>query len=515
MDGVAVVTAATLIASFNQHADLPLTLTAEEQDDVFTTVRLLSAKLLNQQARLRALDAYYAGNQPISFISREVREQVGSRLTSLVINWPRIIVDSVQRRCYVEGFRVGDGGQADEDLWRIWQANDLDEWSQLGEGDSLVHGRSFLSVWGNDDDPETPRIATESAHEMVVGYKAGTRDVAAALKRWADGKSQEATLYQPTRIVRLRSNSRSGGSNIKWEVIEVLDNPLGAVPVVPLVNRPRLMDLDGESELADVIPLADAVNKLATDMMVASEYHASKRRYATGIEIPTGDGPRERLQAEVKKWWDEATQGKTWLAGPGVNFGEFTEATLDNFVNAIGMLTGQIAAIAGLPPHYLGVNTQNPASADAIRSAESTLVERAKEKHRIWGGAFERVMRFAIAARDGKTYANVSRELGGMETIWRDPETPTVASAADAAVKLLETGVYDIEFAQERVGLSPTQRQEIAERRLASAATAATAEVEARMALARRLQTEDGLSQNASLAAVGYVRAAATNAAGV
>ena len=43
-------------------------------------------------------------------------------------------------------------------------------------------------------------------------------------------------------------------------------------------------------------------------------------------------------------------KGKTWLAGEGVSFGQFSEANLDNFVSAIQLLTAQIAAVAGLPP---------------------------------------------------------------------------------------------------------------------------------------------------------------------
>jgi hypothetical protein len=141
-----------------------------------------------------------------------------------------------------------------------------------------------------------------------------------------------------------------------WELREEpFSHDLGEVPVVPFVNRPRIAHPLGESELADVIPLADAVNKLATDMMVTSEFSASKRRWATGLEIPRNP-EKERFQAEVKQAWDEATKGKTWLAGPGVTFGEFTEASLTNFVSAIELLTEHIAALSGLPPHYLGAD---------------------------------------------------------------------------------------------------------------------------------------------------------------
>ncbi len=482
-------------------------------DDPFLErIAVLSAKIDKADTKMHVLDHYYEGTQPLSFLAPEVEAQVGDRLASMVINWPRVIVDSVQRRCTVEGFRLGAGGAVDAALWGLWNASDMTMWSGMNQVDTLVHGRSFLSVWA--DDAGQPSISVESAHQVAVEYDPGSFRVAAALKRFQDGDRHRAFLYLPGEVRRYSAPSPVMGvvGVTRWEFEDSLPNPLDVVPIVPLANRPRVLNLDGESELTDVIPLADAVNKIATDMLVTSEFHAGPRRWATGIQIPAGPD-RERMQAEVSAYWDNAVKGKTWLAGEGVSFGQFAEANLANFTDAIGMLTGQIAAIAGLPPHYLGVSTQNPASADAIRSAEATLNERAREKHASWGASYKRVMQMALAVRDGRTFAEIAAETATLETVWRDPETRTKAQDADAAVKLHGAGIIDDVQAQESVGLSPMQRQAIADRRETAANTAATADVSARLALARRLETEDGLSKNAALAAVGLLQAAGLNSA--
>lgn len=485
--------------------------TVTSPDPRLSVLAGLLEQLDGTQSRLALFDRYYDGKQPLNFLAPEIRAQVGARLTSLVINWPRVIADSVQRRTYVEGFRVGDSGGIDGELARLWQENDLDEGSQLAQLDALVHGSAYLMVWGNARDPLTPRITVESAHQVTVSRDPGDlRRLSSAVKKWTDGTFDYATLYLPDEVVRFRRKAAEFGGVSPWQVDgESLPNPLGAVPVVPLVNKPRTLKLGGESELTDVIPLADAVNKLATDMMVASEFHAAPRRYATGIQIPTGP-ERERLQAEVAAYWDQATKGKTWLAGEGVNFGQFSEASLDNFVSAISLLTAQIAAVAGLPPHFLGINTDNPASADAIRAAEATLVERAQAKQRTWGGAYEQAMRLAVAARDGIRLDEVPGELRSMETVWRDAATPTPAQSMDAAVKGVQAGIYDEVAAQESIGLSPQQRDAIADRRSTATATAATATVRAQVNLANELQAQ-GLTKNASLAAAGLLQAAALN----
>lgn len=473
----------------------------------------LVQKLDRENLEYNRVDRYYTGDQPLTFMAPEVYAQVGDRLAPLVINWPETIVDSVNRRVREEGFRLGQGATADDELWRIWTANELDEESSLGNADALVHGKAFLSVWGNPDDEQTPTIAYESAHQVTCEYDAGGRSVRAAIKRWQDGPDTYLNLYLPTQVRKYIARRNNGITSSRWELREApLDNPLGAVPIVPMVNRGRLLNREGRSELASVAPIADGINKLATDMMVTSEFHGSPRRYATGIQIPSGPD-KERLQAEVAKYWDEATKGKTWLAGQGVNFGQFPEASLDGFVSALRFLTSALAAIGGLPPEDLGLPTTNPASAEARRAAETTLILRAKEKWSPFGGARTRAMRLALAARDGVPVRDLDPQYKRMQVAWADPATPAIAQAMDAAVKGLEVGIYDTEAAQQAVGMSPVERAAIKARQQQQADMAATSDVRARMALARDLVATDGLTLNAAMAAVGLLQAAATNSA--
>lgn len=467
-------------------------------------------KRLDTQARtMKVLDDYYTGNQPLSFLHPDIQATTRMRLTNLAINWPRIIVGSIEERLDVEGFRLGTNEVADLEMWRIWQANDCDEWSQLGHVDAMVHGRAFVSVWSNPDDDLTPRIAFESGMQVQASYKAGTREIDAVLKVWRDDGVQHAWLYLPNRIEHYAADARPGASTAAIDYRSDgpdIANPLGRPPFVALVNRPRLMDLTGESELADVLPMADAVNKLATDMMVSSEYHAMPRRYITGMEIPRDGAMRTRMDAEVKGALTDAFPGKPWIGGKDVKFGQFPEASLMNFINAIKMLTTQIAAIAGLPPHYLGLSGDNPASADAIRSAESSLIKKAERKQRAFGGSYEQVMRMVMEIRDG----TADPAMTDLETIWRDPSTPTPAQKADAAVKLTrgDAPIITRRQAREDLGYSQEQieRMDAEEDRMVG--LAATADVRGKVRLAKELMVQDGISQAAAYAAVGLLASA-------
>jgi len=460
-------------------------------------------------------DRYYSGDQPLAFLAPEVQAQVGNRLAPMVINWPETIVDSVNRRVKAEGFLLGQGGSADDELWRIWTANGMHEDAPLGQVDALVHKLAFISVWGNDDDPETPQMSFESSHQVAVEYEPGTGDrvVRAALKRWQDDDRTYATLYLPDRVIRYVSKSSLLGVGSAYEVDQILDNPLGAVPIVPMPNRGRLLNRDGRSELASVAPLADGINKLATDLMVTSEFFVAPRRWMTGVAIPTDPAVKARFEEEMRQKQEEAAKSKVWVGSAGVQYGQFPEATLEGFVSGIKLLTSALASIGGLPPDDLGLNQVNPASAEARRASETVLVLRAEEKQLAFGRAYTRAMRLAVAAREGVPLRALPTEFARMSVDWRDPATQAIAQEMDAAVKGVESGVYDREAAQARVGMGPAERLAMKARAAEAAAEATTADVRARMDLARELVRTDGLTLNAAMAAVGLLAAAAANSA--
>lgn len=532
--------------------------TSMPTDPDLERVFVLSRQLESANVEYDRMDRYYTGDQPMTYFAPEIRAQLGSSTADLVINWPETIVDSVNRRLRVEGFTVGEGGETDDELWRIWTANDLEEESPLGISDALVHGLSFLSVWGNDDDPATPSITYESAHQVTVDYEPGNRTVRSGLKRWQDGDTTYATLYLPDRIVRFAARGSTTGVPGRYEVDQELPNPLGAVPIVPVVNRGRLLNRAGRSELKSVAPIADSINELANGMMTTGRFYITPRRYVTGMQVSPDPAQRERMRAEMEAFWERAEASKFLVAGDGAQFGQFPEADLAGFVSGIHLLTAALAAIGGLPPDDLGLNTTNPASAEARRAAETTLILRAKEKWRPFGGAKTRAMRLAIAARDGVPVRAIPQEYSRMAVSWADPATPAIAQAMDAAVKGVEAGIYDAEAAQISVGMSAVERSALKQRAaeadvqqttnfqkvglpalveagivspawaaeqvgaptegLSTVATptgAASPAADPRRAveLARELQERDGLSRTAALAAAGLTQAARADSA--
>lgn len=400
---------------------------------------------------LAELDAHYEGKQPLTYMHPEILREVGDRIKPVVLFWPQLAVDSIEERLDPRGFRLPGEDEADKDMWRVWQANDFDEESQLGRVDALVMRRSYIAVGTNADDADTPLVTVESPLETYAYRDPRTRGTMAALKRTHEAPSvvrvpeRYATLYLPNATIWY--DHAEGG----WREQGRDDHNLGEVPLVPMVNRSRTADRYGQSELDAIIPLSDAANKIATDMMLAAERVALPLRgfFSVGpddLEDSEGNNLTavQTIMSQILTIPDETGTAKHF---------EFTPANLSNFHETLNQLAKMVASMAGLPPHALGFTTDNPASADAIRSAESRLVKRAERKQIVFEGSYEKAMRLVRRFQSG----DWDPRLRQLETIWRDASTPTVAQTADAAVKKYTAEIVPLRQTREDLGYTEGQ----------------------------------------------------------
>jgi hypothetical protein len=423
-------------------------------------VTKLDTELTERQSSVDTFESYYRGDHPLAFASPKFRSAFGNLLREFSDNFCPIIVDSVEERLNIDGFRLGSAGQeADADAWRIWQANALDLESQLAHREALVAGSGYVTVWAGDD-PTTPLITVESAAQVIVGYAPGNRrQRLAAWKRWLDDDGYlYGTLYLPDQILKYRSASKSDGSMTPGQKTRWVErpgdpgmsNPLGVVPVVELRNNPRILG-PAESELARVIGLQNAINKLCMDLLVASEFVAYPQRFVTGLELSLDDNgnPIEPFKPGIDRLLvSESADTK---------FGSFQAADLGNYTRSIETLVQHIASQSRIPFHYFLLNGGQAPSGESIRSAEAGLVAKVKRKQRGYGESWEEVIRLAFRVMGDDARANAF----DAETIWADPETRTEAEHVDAVTKMASLGV-PTEVIWERLGFSP---QEIARMR--------------------------------------------------
>jgi Phage portal protein, SPP1 Gp6-like len=314
-------------------------------------------------------------------------------------------------------------------------------------------------------------VTVESAKQVAVQVDPGTRQIVAAVKRWETTTTTEAVWYGPDKILRYRAN-QTGALTTGFNVVGELDNPLGVVPIVRLQNSDRLLDEYGCSEIDDLKPLVDALNKSLADMMATSEYVGRPRRWATGVELAeepvldvNGD-PVVELGEPVMREVNPIPEGNRAMISENdsAKFGQLDAADLAGYEASVRVLLGQIMAVSTLPAHYVGMFTDNPASADALRAAEASLTARAEARHATFGRAWEQVGRLIVAVRDGVDPAGVD-----VRVQWADAATRSVAQEADAVTKLFAAGLLPASFALKRLGYSDDEVAEIRTARRAEA----------------------------------------------
>lgn len=409
----------------------------------------LLQRLDEPAARYHELNLYYRGEQPLAFLSPEAKVALGQRFGRMATNIPKLAVTALAERLRVTGF-TGDAAA----IWSDWLRYDLDQLSGVAHREALLLGDSYVIVWA--DTFGRPKVTVESANQVVVQRDPGTRQITAAAKRWTTEATTEAMLYTPDAITHYRANT-TGATTVGYTVVETISNPLGVTPVVGLQNSDRILDGYGSSEIDDLKPLVDALNKLLVDLMTTSEFTGRPRRWATGIEVteePVLDDNGVPVLVDdepVMRPVSPIPEGSRALLAESeqAKFGQLEAATLTGYETAVNVVLSQIMACSTLPGHYLGVLHDNPSSADALRAAEASLTARAEARQATFGRAWEQVAKLMVAVSTGRDPQQV-----GARVQWADAATRSVAQQADAVTKLYAAGLLPASYALSKLGYS-------------------------------------------------------------
>ncbi|MFD8577389.1 phage portal protein [Streptomyces virginiae] len=444
---------------------LPLVSLSEDEQRIITALR---SDLLSQRFKLELLDAYFNGEQLVRDLGISIPPQLKTLHT--VIGWPRIGVEALEQRLDLEAFRWADGADS-ADLQEIADANDLFDEASLAHLDALTYGREYVTV-GSPDASDAPSIITfESPMDMTLAWDARLRMPLAALRecqdKWDYGLSPEerlVSLYLPNQTVQAVE------TNSGWVVLDRDEHNLGMVPVLRMANRQRTADRIGRSEITpEVMSITDAACRRLMGIEVAAEFFGAPQRYILGAS----ESAFQDAEGNAKSAWDTYIGRVLALErdedGNVPTVGAFTAHDPSGQTKIIDLYARIMATQLGLPPHMLGYTSDNPASADAIRSSEGMLVKKAERRIRRFSATYRDMMRLALWVRDGEPPEKSRR----IETVWRNPATPTIAAQTDAAVKMVQAGILPAEgdVVLEMAGLTEDQRARVAtERRRARGA---------------------------------------------
>lgn len=392
----------------------------------------------------------YRGVQPLRYVADEVEGD----LKDFSVNLCRLAVTAVAERMKVRTIEATVRGEdVSAEVERRWDKLGMDQRLQSAIVDALAVGSAYLIVWV--DRAGKPTITVESAEHMITRHDPITGEVDGAVKRWFEKDHQGVVVdehviyYGPDNVVALTRDPAG-----ELELRQVIDNPLGVVPVIPLINYDRMSDHHGHSVVDDLGPLVDALSKILADMLTASEHVARPKRWASGVALEedaagfTADEIEyaDELDETVKNPFDDAN--RMWLTeSVEAKFGQLPGADLGGYKTAVDVIMQQIMAVSALPAHMVGITSANPSSADAIRAAEASLTARAESRARILTMAIEQAIAILTALDRAAPVADCEARVK-----WGSFATRSQAAEADAVTKLHSLGIVTTDEARRIVG---------------------------------------------------------------
>ena len=112
-----------------------------------------------------------------------------------------------------------------------------------------------------------------------------------------------------------------------------------------------------------------------------------------------------------------------------------------------------VSSVTGIPPSMLGIATDNPTSAEAMRVAKDRLIARAESRQSMFGDALEDVARLQLEMQ-----GMVPDGIETLELQWRDAAYSSASARTASMLQAHAQGVIGAETARDGLRLTPEQK---------------------------------------------------------
>ncbi len=329
--------------------------------DLQTAVAALTAK----KPRYDLYYRYYDGQQPLVYSSEKLREIFSGLDARFTENWCGVVVDSVLDRMELRDVTVPNDDATTELLRTLREQTGLVDDEYSVHEDVAITGEAFVLVWPN----EAGGIDAyhNDARLCHAEYDAANpRRMAWAAKWWPEPDGVRLTMYYPDRFeYYVTKRGYKPGETPDAKAFEpygeepVAQNEYGVIPMFHFRSNRR----GPKSQLANVLPVQDMLNKTLPDMMVVGEFAAFPQRYVisqAGIA---------NLQNNPNAIWDLVASDKD--AQPTTP-GQFQAASMDGYLAMINRFSLTMGIISNTPKHHFYAQGGDP-SGEALIAMEAPL----------------------------------------------------------------------------------------------------------------------------------------------
>lgn len=445
--------------------------------EALTTANSLYERLLGRRPSFNKAVKYFKGDQPLNFATIEWKKANASIYADFSDNWTASVVNAENERLAHTGVRLAEDTSKKDaaKLWDAWLRNEMEMQSSQGFLHTLTVSRSFILVWGNENDEEVVTWETGTSAEIQYDWE-NPRLRRAAIKTWLDEKNEYLTLYTPANVwkyKRERPTTRNerdsqadqakpdAASSGGWLPREIgnevwpLPNPMGVVPMIEIQNRPILGD-DPLSEIPGTMSMQDFINLMWAYLGLSADYASMEARVVLGQgppEMPILDDKGQPTGRTKKVDLAELREKRiAYFQGKETRIDSWKPADLKAFLDVIDQCVGHIAAQTRTPPTYLVTKTgMSNVNADGLKASEIPIVNKVAEFWVCVKPVLREFYRLVALARGDKELAEAAR---GAVIEVRNAEIRSEAQMADMLLKKKSIG-YPLEYLMELDGVDP------------------------------------------------------------
>ena len=378
---------------------------------------------------------YYEGKIPLREVNLGIALPKGMEGLEIGCSWGAKCVDVLAARSMFDGF-VGENGETVSELDTLVQDNRLIPEYAKATRDELKYGATFATLSADDEvgakirfhSPRTSAALWDGARGRIASGFA-VIDAAPDNERKENWSPRILNLYTDDAIWVLERRGRMWTAT--WYV-----HRMGRPLMQPMVWNATSDKPFGRSRIKEPVRrLIQGYVRTIANASIGLEFATSPQKYLLGVTDDQYDAVvNDKFRQYVGSILASTSNPDT---GEKPTFGQLQQGTLSPHVEMLKLLSAQFGAATGLPVTDTGVvNDANPTSADAIGAQTQTLVGMAQELNSANGAALKTIALMAQAIALDTTPEELGEDRTQIYAHFRNPAMPSVASTADAAVKI-------------------------------------------------------------------------------
>lgn len=245
------------------------------------------------------------------------------------------------------------------------------------------------------------------------------------------------------------------------KVVNIATNDAPYPLLVPIINRPDAARPFGHSRISRAcMSIVGSAVRTAKRSEIASEFFSFPQRYILGMDESAEKMDKWKVTMSSLLRVDKDQSGGHPVVG------QFQQQSMTPHTEQLRMFAGLFAGETGLTLDDLGFPSQNPSSAEAIKSSHETLRLMTRKAQRDFGVGLKNAGYLAACVRDRFAY---KRELvADVKAKWEpifEPDNSALSVIGDGVIKINQAvdGYFTRDNLRDLTGITPAETETLEE----------------------------------------------------